>query len=156
MGGSDDFVILSNSKTYIGNLEPDDFETAEFDIYMNEQGMVPLNVNIEFRDNYNTKHSESYALELQSYSKGELKKYGLPFTKSNLNKILDSKTIGYLLLIIFVYLVYKNWKKERDVVKAGKKSFGMMIKGFFRLLGLLRWRYIKRIPRKIQLFLASS
>ncbi|MBU4501230.1 MAG: hypothetical protein KKA79_01460, partial [Nanoarchaeota archaeon] len=148
---SDDFVIFSNFKTYVGNLEPDDYETAEFEIYTKKSGDIPLKINIDYRDNYNTKRMDSHILTLKSYTAGELKKYGLPVTKSNLNQI-----IGYLLLVIFIYLTYKNWKKERDIVKASKNSLATMIRGFFSLLGKLRWRYVKRIPRKIQLFLASS
>ena len=147
---SKDIAILSNSKTYVGNLEPDDYETAEFEIYTKKTGNIPLEVNVEYRDNYNMKHETSHTVNLQSYTTDELKKYGLPWKKSNV-----STMIFYVLGIIFVYLTYKNWRKEKDIVKAGKTSLAAMIKGFFRLLGMLRWRYIKRIPRKINLFFHS-
>lgn len=147
---SDDFVILSNYKSYIGNLEPDDYETAEFDIYAKKSGKIPLNIKVEYRDNYNMKHVTTHVVDLQSYSSQELKKYDLPYKKS---KILNIAI--YLLGIIFLYLVYKNWRTEKDIVKAGKISLAVMIKSFFRALGKIRWRYIKRIPRKIKLFLHS-
>jgi len=146
---SDDFVVLSNYKTYVGNLEPDDYETAEFEIYMKEEGDVPLEVDVEYRDNYNMKHSMTHKVNVHSYSNTELLKYGYQTSNGKITYLF------YLLAIIFAYLFYKNWRVEKDVVKAGKISLGMMIKGFFRMLGMLRWRYIKRIPRKIKLFLYS-
>jgi len=147
---SDDIVILSNSKTYIGNLEPDDYETAEFDIYVKESGKIPLHVNLEYRDNYNMKQITSHTVMLKSYTSSELKKYGLPVARSKAWTYLT-----YLVMIIFIYLTYNNWRKEKDVVKSAKMSASVMIKSFFRFLGKIKWRYIKRIPRKIKLFLNS-
>ncbi|MBL7100675.1 MAG: hypothetical protein ISS23_01835 [Nanoarchaeota archaeon] len=146
---SDGFVVLSNSKTYVGNLEPDDYETAEFNIYAKKSGDIPLNIELTYRDNYNMKHVTTHAVKLHSYNSLELRKYGLAKKSNRFNIII------YILTIIFIYLTYKNWKKEKDIVKAGKISFKTMVKGFFKLLGKIRWRYIKRIPRKIRLFIHS-
>jgi hypothetical protein len=147
---SKDFVITSNSKTYVGNLEPDDYETAEFEIYAKKSGDIPLNVKVEYRDNYNMKQVTTHAVNLHSYSSLELRRYGLVTGYSPFVKLL-----GYILVIIFLYLTYKNWRKERDIVKAGKKSLAMMIIGFFKLLGILRWKNLKTIPARIKTFLSS-
>lgn len=146
---SDNFVVVSNSKTYIGNLEPDDYETAEFEVYVKKSGKIPLGVEVAYRDNYNMKHVTTHTVNLQSYTMWELKRYGLVEKGSTVNIIL------YILVIIFLYLTYKNWRKEKDVIKSAKLSLATMIKRFFRFLGKIRWRYIKRIPRKIRLFLSS-
>lgn len=147
---SDDFVILSNSKTYIGNLEPDDYETAEFEIYTKKSGGIPLDVEVTYKDNYNMKHVTTHAVNLYSYNFLELRRYGLVSGYGSFVKL-----IFYVLIIIFLYLAYKNWRKEKDVAKACKISLAVMVKGFFRGLGKIRWRYIKRLPRKFKLFLAS-
>jgi len=147
---SDGFVVLSNSKTYVGNLEPDDYETAEFEIYAKKSGDIPLDVEVGYRDNYNMKQVTTHSVNLHSYTSSELKRYGLEVKKNPLINI-----IIYVLVIIFIYLTYKNWRKEKEIVKACKLSLAMMIKSFFRALGKIRWRYIKRVPRKIKLFLHS-
>ncbi len=147
---SDDFVITSNSKTYIGNLEPDDYETAEFEIYTKKAGDIPLGVKVEYRDNYNMKQVTTHAVNLRSYTSTELRKYGLVTGPSTVIQIL-----GYVLAIIFLYLMYKNWRKERDVVKAGKKSLAAMIRGSFKILGMIRWKNLKTIPARIRIFLSS-
>ena len=148
---SDDFITFSNSKTYIGNLEPDDFETAEFEIYVDKEGEIPLELKVEYRDNYNMKHETAHSLKIKSFTKDELKKYGLPCKEPTPPLTI----VLYILGIIFLYLLFKNWRKERDIVKAGLKSIGTLIKIPFKIIGMFRWRYLKRIPRKIQLFLAS-
>lgn len=147
---SNDFAIISNSKTYIGNLEPDDYETAEFEIYAKKSGEIHLDVEVAYSDNYNMKHVTMHTVNLYSYTSGELKKYGLGAQKNQVINITF-----YILIVIFLYLTYKNWRKERDIVKASKASLATMVKSFFKVLGKIRWRYIKRIPRKIRLFLAS-
>ena len=111
---------------------------------------IPLDVEIGYRDNYNMKQVTTHSVNLHSYTSRELKKYGLPCKTSQIPSL-----IIYVLIIIFLYLTYKNWRKEKDVIKASKKSLAVMVKSFFRFLGKIRWKYIKRIPRKIKLFLAS-
>ncbi len=148
---SDDFVIISNSKTYLGNLEPDDYETAEFKIYTKREGDIPLKVKINYRDNYNEKHEDIHQLKLHSYTPKELSMYGFGDSSNPL-----VRTIFYVLATIFVYLTYKNWKRDKDIVKAGKHSLAIMVRSFFRFLTKIRWRYIKRIPRKIKLFLYAE
>jgi len=147
---SEDFVITSNTKTYVGNLEPDDYETAEFEIYAKKSGDIPLNVQVEYRDNYNMKQVTTHSVNLHSYSSLELRRYGLVTGYSPVTRL-----ICYVLVIIFLYLTYKNWRKERDIVKAGKKSLAAIIVGFFKLLGMLRWKNLKTIPARIRNFLSS-
>ncbi|MBM3200079.1 hypothetical protein FJZ53_04005 [Candidatus Woesearchaeota archaeon] len=147
---SEDFTILSNSKTYIGNLEPDDYETAEFQIYAKKSGEIPLTVVAEYRDNYNEKYSKYHTVTLQSYTNRELKQYGLPVKKSQ-----TANMIVYALAVIFLYLTYKNWRKEKNLPRAAKLSIAAMIRGGLRILSMLRWKNLKTLPRMVKDFINS-
>ena len=51
---NDNYSVISTPKIYLGNIESDDEETAEFTIKTNkETGMVPLDVVLEYKDPYN-------------------------------------------------------------------------------------------------------
>ncbi|MBI4143975.1 hypothetical protein HY486_01880 [Candidatus Woesearchaeota archaeon] len=69
---SEDYEILSPSSTvYLGNIDTDDFETAEF-IILSEGKQVVFNVLAEFLDEYNKEHKISSAIPVRIYTAGEL------------------------------------------------------------------------------------
>jgi hypothetical protein len=146
---SDDYLVLSNKKTYLGNLESDDFETSEFEIYVkSKKEEIPLQIKLEYKDTYNSKMEDYNQLNLKIYSKKEAIKYGLITQKNNVFNIILA-----ILTIIFLYITFKNWKEERNIPKSMKLSLKTMLKSLFNFLKKLRWNYIKRIPRRIRLFL---
>ncbi len=145
---SEDYVVLSNTKSYLGNLDPDDFETSEFKVYANKNGDLPLKIKVSYKDSYNNEKEGYGEVKLKSYSSWEIRKYGLG---SGGSKILTY--IIYFLIAVFVYLTFNEWRKERDVGKSMKNALKKMILGFIHLLGQLRWRNLKRLPRRLKLFL---
>ncbi|MEM4245554.1 MAG: hypothetical protein QXR60_05125, partial [Candidatus Nanoarchaeia archaeon] len=145
---TDDYTILSNSKSYLGNLDPDDFETSEYTIYVNKKGELPIKLKVTYKDSYNNDKEYVGEVKLKVYSYFEVRKYGL---RTGGTSILVY--IVYLLLIIFAYLTFKEWRKERDVGRAMKNALKRMIMGAVNIIRKLRWRNLKRLPRRIKLFL---
>ncbi|MFH1332592.1 MAG: COG1361 S-layer family protein [archaeon] len=145
---TDDYTVISNAKSYLGNLDPDDFETAEFNIYARKTGNIPIKIKLEYKDSYNNQKTEYGDVNLKVYSSFELRKYGL---STQGNTLLTF--ILYILIAIFAYLTFKEWRKERDLGKAMKNALKRMILGLVRFIKSLRWSNLKRIPRKIRLFL---
>ncbi len=145
---SDDYTVLSNTKSYLGNLDPDDFETSEFKIYANRKGDIPIKVKVSYKDSYNNEKESYGEVYLKVYSSWEIRKYGLRAGGTNI-----LTWIIYALIIIFAYLTFKEWRKERDVGRAMKNALKRMILGAVNILSQLRWRNLKRIPRRIKLFL---
>ena len=146
---SDDYVVVGNERTYLGNLESDDFETVEFEIYVNtKKDKIPIYVALEYKDSYNNEVKDYNTIDLKVYSTGEATTYGL-ITPSNgtFNIIL------IILAVIFCYLVFKNWKIEKNLPKAMKISLKTMVKSLFNFIKKLRWSYLRRIPRRIRIFL---
>ena len=111
---SQNYQIISPRSIYIGNLESDDFDTAEYDIYVKktEDEKVPLNVLIKYMDSYNNEKEYSTTVSLQTYSYFKKLKYGIKSSKGITN------TIIVILVLLFLYFFYKNWKKTKNIKNA--------------------------------------
>ena len=103
---SNDYDIIGNNKQYIGNLDPDDFETAEFKIYVKTQHPI-LKVKINYNDNYNNEYSSISDIALHVYTNKELLKYGLISTNDNYQIIL------IIVVLIIVYFAYRKFRRKR-------------------------------------------
>ncbi|MBN2101279.1 MAG: hypothetical protein JW716_00215 [Candidatus Aenigmarchaeota archaeon] len=79
MVDTDDYDIISSPKSYLGNLESDDFETGQFDIfiYPSDKNSVPLVFNLHYRDSYDKVYSEKFSLQNKLYSHEKATEIGL-------------------------------------------------------------------------------
>lgn len=92
---SDDYKILSSKKKYVGNIDSDDYETTDFELYINSKKgkEVALPVKVTFMDSNNNKYAKDISLKLPLYSISEAKKLG--FVKS-------SNKTGIVIVILIV------------------------------------------------------
>ncbi|MBW3017971.1 COG1361 S-layer family protein [Candidatus Woesearchaeota archaeon] len=106
---SDAYSIITKDELYVGNLESDDYETAEFDIFVKKvSGDVPLKFQLDYKDSENTKFTDNVELMLKVYSKGEAARFGLIKTTNVLGLII------FLLIIAgIIYLIYRHYKKRK-------------------------------------------
>lgn len=76
---SEGYEVVSPRTTYLGNLEPDDFETAEFTIHVEKdaEGELPLLVGLAYKDPFNTGFERSETVVMPLYTKKEAKRLGL-------------------------------------------------------------------------------
>ncbi|MBW2987270.1 COG1361 S-layer family protein [Candidatus Woesearchaeota archaeon] len=110
---SDDYRIITKDELYIGNLESDDYETAEFDIYVNKvTGKIPLKIQLEYKDSENEKFVDNVDLMLNVYSKREAAKLGLIKRRSIVGTI-----ITLLIIAGIIYLIYRHYKKKKKKKK---------------------------------------
>ena len=123
LSNSENYDVISKSRVYVGNLKPDDFETAEFNIYVKSPGT--LKVNIEYKDTFNNDYSETRELTLPVYDNNLINKYGLITTESN-------GQIVTFILLLFVIVIIIGWVKTRSLLEGIKYAFstifGMIIK----------------------------
>lgn len=72
---NDAYEILSTPQTYLGNLQSDDFETGQFDIYVNptDAKSIPLIFEVQYRDAYDVFHTDTIVLENKLYTTKEAK-----------------------------------------------------------------------------------
>lgn len=108
------YTILSPKQVYIGEIESDDFDTAEFTIFFKEttRNFVDLPVQIKYRDITNKQYIENYNVELRVYDTKEAIQLGL---------IQQSRTgmyVGIVVLLVIVFIVYRWIRRRRKARKA--------------------------------------
>jgi hypothetical protein len=106
-------TILSQKSIYIGDLDSDDFDSANFEVFIkgSTQKNINLPVKIIYRDITNKEYTENILVNLRVYSKEEAIDLGL-LKKSNTTNII----IGVVVLIVG-YIAYKKIKKFRRARK---------------------------------------
>lgn len=108
---TDDIDVLSAHEVYVGNVDSDDYETAEFKIYLKKDGKeeqtLKFPVIVEYRDANNNFYTDTYDLDLEIISPSKLGQAsggGNPFVLIVLAVVVIG---GYLL-----YRRNKNRKKK--------------------------------------------
>lgn len=101
--------LLSGGSVYIGNIDSDDFDNADFTISADgtAPGTINLPVEIVYRDSKNKEIRETKFVSLKTYSHDEAVALGLA-SKSN--------TMTYVIVIVVLlvlWFIYRSWKKRR-------------------------------------------
>ncbi|MCD6403272.1 MAG: COG1361 S-layer family protein [Candidatus Aenigmarchaeota archaeon] len=89
------------SEVYIGNIDPDDYETVEFEIPFEElaTGVYNVSLVLEYKDSYNNAHIEEKTF--------------------NINFEMPRKSSNYLTIVLVIgaitlgLLYWKKWRKKR-------------------------------------------
>ena len=103
-----DFYVLSQNNNYVGDVDSDDYETAEFEVFVgntNKDILIPVTLNYE--DPLGKKYELVEQIPLKIYTVAEAKKYGL---------IRTSKLLGIVIVILLVgigYYIYNKVTKQR-------------------------------------------
>lgn len=75
---SEEYTVLSTDTTYLGNLESDDYETAQFTIYTNEYvEELPLHFVLVYKDAYNKNYEDEMTVTTKLFTGLQARKYGL-------------------------------------------------------------------------------
>ncbi|MBD3262816.1 hypothetical protein GF374_00360 [Candidatus Woesearchaeota archaeon] len=113
------FEIISPSRIYVGEMESDDFETAEFDIFINGDvasdatQRIDLPVFLDYSDANDKKYSETQSVGLTVYSNSDM-------AKMSLGSNSHSTTQYFMIVIgalIVIFLAYKYYFKKKFIKK---------------------------------------
>ena len=100
--------IFSEKEQYMGDIDSDDFDSVEYNIYLEEDapGLISMPVTLNFMDSTNKKFSETKTLTLKTYSLKEAQILGLA---------KKPRFILYVILpvLIVAYIIYRILKKRR-------------------------------------------
>lgn len=109
---TNDFSIVSNDQEYIGNIDSDDYETAEFklNVKKTEKEIIDIPVEFEYMDANNNGYKERVNLELKLYSKKEAQKLGLEEKSNVLGIVIVIVIVGAGL---FFYIRYRKKKSAK-------------------------------------------
>lgn len=112
------YTILSQKNVYIGDINSDDFDNAEFNVFFKEN--APNNVNlpivIRYKDGLNNKYEESFNLQATTYTTKQATDLGL---------IKKSNTTTYIIVVIAVIVIYLvfRWIRKRRKMKKAEQSY---------------------------------
>ncbi|MFH0868022.1 MAG: COG1361 S-layer family protein [Candidatus Woesearchaeota archaeon] len=106
---SDDYTIISPEDVYVGNIDSDDYETAEFKLFVKNKKKenVLLPILLEYRDANNKEYIENIKLELPLYTTSEAKQLGLAEGNGK---------VGFFVVIAVVVaglFAYRRWRKGK-------------------------------------------
>lgn len=73
----ENYEVLEGQSQYIGNLNPDDFQTIQSQIFVKEQKPTFVNVELIYSDSFNNRNQEVIQLPLVIYSNEQLQEFGL-------------------------------------------------------------------------------
>ncbi len=108
----EEYEILSTPEVYIGELESDDFETADFTIFMKEDvamettSYATLPVRVEYTDSNNRDYDERAQVDLKVYSQEDLVRFGLASKGGGGSSYL-------IILLIIVGAGYWYWRRRK-------------------------------------------
>jgi len=100
------YKILSSNVEYVGNIDSDDFETADFEVYVEtKEKSITIPVQLEYKDSSNKEYAKILELEMPLYSTKEAKKLGF---------IQGSSGTGFFLILMIVAVgVFIYWRKKK-------------------------------------------
>jgi hypothetical protein len=109
---SESYEMLSPNRIYVGELESDDYDTVDFDIYVsNNVGKtktetLPLTVLLDYSDINDKEYMEKISTSIKVYSVADMKKMQL-ISSSN-----TGLYIAIVVILIIVYFGYRKFKKK--------------------------------------------
>ncbi|MBS3151357.1 hypothetical protein J4443_03195 [Candidatus Woesearchaeota archaeon] len=102
---STNYDIVSSNTVYVGNIGPDDFETASFKMgFRNRFVSIPLEV--DYKDNNNKEYKQTFSLELPLYSQKEAIELGLE------SKSRTGVYIGIVVIVVLFFLIRRYRKRK--------------------------------------------
>lgn len=109
IGTSTYFDVLSNKQIYIGDIDSDDFDTADFKVYFksNTPSTLTIPISVTYKDAVNNKYNEDFDLQVKVYTKDKAIELGL------LEKNNTRLYVGVVIGVIILWFVYRGIKKRR-------------------------------------------
>lgn len=104
----DSYEIISGDYQYVGDLNPDDYQTVQSEIYLKSDNPV-LKLKVSYGDSYNERKVETLEIPLKVYSSDVLSSLGLGSTSS-------FSIMNVVLLLVIAGIVYyfgKKWHNNR-------------------------------------------
>lgn len=114
VGTSTYFDVLSNKQVYIGDIDSDDFDSADFKIYFksNAPTTFTIPISITYKDAVNNKYNEDFDIQVKVYTKERAIELGL-IEKNN-----TTLYAGVVIGLIILYIIYRKLKKRKKLKKA--------------------------------------
>ena len=113
---SEDYEVITGDYQYVGDLNPDDFQTVQSQIYVKNAEKVTLKIQVEYLDSYNNKKSEIIEMPMKTYNSEELKNLGLVSGSSS----SSSSYAGIIFSLVLIGIAF--YVGRRLGIKKTKKN----------------------------------
>jgi hypothetical protein len=100
------FELISSDKIYIGNIDSDDSDFANFDVIF-KSSSPNLNAKVDYKNFDNEESSEVVNIPIKVYTQEEALRLGL------INKNNTGFYIGIVILILIIWFIYRKIRKIR-------------------------------------------
>jgi hypothetical protein len=110
---SDYYKILSPEEVYVGNIDSDDYETADFDLYVNKvaPNELSLPIQIMYMDSNNKEYTKDDEVILRMYGQVDAAKYGIEQKDNKLGIIIS---IAVVVVGVAAYIMIRRRKKKKQ------------------------------------------
>lgn len=105
------FTLLSKNKVFIGTIDPEDSDTASFDVLYKERNPIFI-AKITYKDFDNQDQIENVSFPIRVYTEEEAKSLGL----------IKTNNIFFYLAIVVVLIAAYFWRKARKRIKNKEKE----------------------------------
>ncbi len=104
--------FLTEKEQYLGDVDSDDFDSAEYNIYIDESaaGTITLPVRLSFKDSTNKEFAETQNIIIKTYTLKEAQELGL-VKKPNYTTYF---VIGILVVVYLIYRILKKRKRRKN------------------------------------------
>ncbi len=147
---SEDYKVIGNNKIYLGNLDPDDFQTASFKIYAGKDNPKIL-LKVGYKDAYNEYFFKDVELGLKTYSGREAAAYGL--IKPEFGVL---QWVFLIVALTFLYHVYRGLRGKLSLGASLMHGFKRTIIHIGRFILFFRWSKLKALPGKLKKMLKDD
>jgi hypothetical protein len=112
MKESSSYSIISPKEVYIGNIDSDDYETADFQLFVNPKAPKELELQLEvaYKDANNRDYTENTSVILNLYKKSEAVSLGIQ-EKNNTTGIIIS--ILVVVIGVVAYIMVRRARKKK-------------------------------------------
>lgn len=111
---TEDYEVLSAKDVYIGNVDSDDYETVEYEVYVKScegKDKIVLPISYTYHDDLGTIVSDDANVDFTLYSDEHMKELGLNGKSGGATGIII--TIVIVVVGLIIYRVYKKRKSEK-------------------------------------------
>lgn len=110
MKENSNFELISPKEVYIGNVDSDDYEVAEYTLYVmpDAQDKIFLPIHYEYLDANNNKYSKDIEIEMKTLTDEQAKKLGVQ-QQGNSGTI-----IIIVVLLVVAFIAYRIFRKKKQ------------------------------------------